>query len=300
MDNTAKASGMQNERSDTTRSHRRRNAAIAAVIAVLAIGIVLFVVQKRQAHLERLDRTDRIATSLTSEVEEKLKSVAPLTASEIGQLRTYGNKDHVAAAQQLGIDGLDSDTQAKKLNRDNELVRIKDGAYYTIQDLDHSVPFLVPSGSVLLDQIGERFHAALAEEGLPAFQFVVTSVTRTEAHQKALRQVNVNAAAKSSHEYGTTFDLHYAKFGFNGQPAIPDSSNIYKDILAESLATAFDRLSREYDSALKAVLGRELIALQKQGTAMARYERRQPVFHVTVAEDLASPHSDSATAFSRK
>ncbi len=51
---------------------------------------------------------------------------------------------------------------------------------------------------------------------------------------------------------------------------------------------------RQYDAAgmrywrrLRGILGRILIDLQSEGKVLVTLERQQPVFHVTVAENLA-------------
>lgn len=266
-------------------SHRRTLIALGAVF--LVVVLVIYAIDARRDHLERLERTHQLASQTIAEVASSFSSIEPLSAAELSQLRTYRNKDHVAAAERLGIKGIASMEEASALSGRDELVRIQNGSLYMIQDLDFSVPYLVPSGASLLDQIGEGFQRRLAEEGLPPYQFVITSVTRTREHQQALQRVNINAAKESSHEYGTTFDVHYNKFGYEGRPQVPDSSDIYEDVLAEELAEAFVEFTDEYSEQLKAVLGRVLIRLQDRGVAMTIYERRQPVFHVTVARDLS-------------
>lgn len=266
-------------------SPRRTLIALGAVILVAVV--VIYAIDARRDHLERLERTHQLASQTIAEVASSFSKIEPLTAAELSQLRTYRNKDHVAAAGRLGIKGIASVEEASALSGRDELVRIDDGSLYIIQDLDYSVPYLVPSGASLLDRIGERFQQRLADEGLPAYQFVVTSVTRTREHQQALQRVNINAAKESSHEYGTTFDVHYDKFGYNNRPEVPDSSDIYEDVLAEELAESFAEFKDEYSEQLKAVLGRVLIRLQERGVAMTIYERRQPVFHITVARDLS-------------
>lgn len=267
------------------KSHRRLVVRLGAVLIVIAA--IIFAVDARRDHIERLERTHQMVSRATAQIESVFSSIEPLSSSELSELRKTRNKDHVAAAERLGIDGLTSVHEATTLSSRAELVRIANNGTYVIQELDYSVPYVVPSTATLLDKIGELFQQRLAERGLPRYKFVVTSVTRTREHQRALQRVNINAAKESSHEYGTTFDVHYGKFGYDGRPVAPGSADVYEDVLAEELSEAFIGFSHEYSDQLKALLGRVLIGLQDEGTALTIYERGQPVFHVTVARALS-------------
>ena len=273
------------QRLSVWKTHRRLLVRLAAVLIVIAA--IIFAVDARRDHIERLERTHQMVSRATAQIESALSSIEPLSSSELAELRKTRNKDHIEAAERLGIDGLTSVEEASTLRNRAELVRIADNGTYVIQELDYSVPYVVPSAATLLDKIGDLFQQRLAQRGLPRYKYVVTSVTRTREHQQELQQVNVNAAKKSSHEYGTTVDLHYSKFGYDGRPAAPGSADVYEDVLAEELTQAFIGFSQKYSDQLKAILGRVLISLQDEGTALTIYERRQPVFHVTVARALS-------------
>ena len=140
--------------------------------------------------------------------EAALATVDSLSPREKGQLRRSLNRAHVSAAARLGVAPVPTDSA----------LAFADG----LDPLDAESPYytawgdapLTPHALEALDRIGERFHARLAAAGLPAVCFVVSSTFRTAEHQDRLRGGNVNAArGRSSHEYGTTFDIAYRRSG---------------------------------------------------------------------------------------
>lgn len=171
------------------------------------------------------------------------------------------NPVHLAAAQSLGVPPVQNREEADKLK--GKLVRLEDCETYVIQDLTHSIPYLVPEAKELLDLIGRNFQDSLASHGLNPNKMVVTSVMRTEDDVAALRKRNANASENSSHRYGTTFDLSYWRYvkieDLRGRP--------YEDVPPEQL---------------RAVLGQALRDIHNQGLCYVKYERKQNCFHVTV------------------
>lgn len=270
----------QNERP----AKRQITAGVVILIAVVIVGIVAL--QARQEHMETLERTEELAVQVIGNTEESFEQIEPLTDSAKSALRTYRNEQHLEAAERYGISGIDSRAEAAELSADRELVRIETNPLYRVRELDYSVPYLTPDAANLLDRTAHRFHQRLAELGLPPYRLVVTSVTRSREDQEALRQVNVNAAQKSSHEYGTTFDLHYQEFDFAAEPAIPEIEDVYEGELRETVSDAYSQLANVHTEALASVLGDVLLDLQSENDAMVIYERRQPVYHVTVSNQI--------------
>ncbi|MDX1532457.1 MAG: DUF5715 family protein, partial [Rhodothermales bacterium] len=176
------------------------------------------------------------------------------------------------------------------------LVEIGENAYYWVAPLTHSVPYVTESTAALLDSIGVRFQERLAEEGLPPYKYHISSALRTQEDQAALRRVNVNAAVgTSSHEFGTTFDIHFKKYRYGGdaraevRAAFPDLPYDYLyDEFSDDLAAFYERMTDAYVSRLKALLGETLIELEDEGYLVTVMERRQPVFHTTLAQRLVS------------
>ena len=129
-----------------------------------------------------------------------------------------------------------------------------------VDDLTHSIPYLVPQAAAELESIGREFADILQRNGLPHYRFYVTSVLRTQHDVKHLQKSgNVNATTQSCHCYGTTFDLAYFRF---------------------------DKVSktREYmhQDNLKLVLGQVLLNEQRAGRIYVKYEWKQACFHITV------------------
>ena len=180
----------------------------------------------------------------------------------ISYKRSFGdlNDTHMAAAKKIGIKPLKDRDAAERLG--GKVVEIKDGDLYQVDSLTHSIPFLVPKASALLDSIGANFLDSLENKGLNPNQVIVTSVLRTQDDVKKLRRVNGNASANSVHMFGTTFDISYKRF-FKVED--PDGRPM-QDVRADTL---------------KLVLSEVLRDLKKKDMCYIKYELKQGCFHIT-------------------
>lgn len=108
--------------------------------------------------------------------------------------RSFGDLNDVQlkAAHTWGITPLASREEAE--NMDGKLVHITDNEFYAVDSLTHSIPYLVPRASALLDTIGANFLDSLTAKGLNPNKIIVTSVLRTENDVKRLRRRNGNAS----------------------------------------------------------------------------------------------------------
>lgn len=169
--------------------------------------------------------------------------------------RTFSdlNDRHLKAARQWGIKPILSDNQLDEQMR--ILSEISSCRYYEVDDLTHSLPYLVPRAEELLEVIGSNFRDSLGNKGLSSSKIIVTSVLRTAGTVKKLRRTNLNASANSAHVYGTTFDIAYSRFKGG---------------------------DKEETDKLKSVLAEVLQDLRKQNKCYVRYEYKQGCFHVTV------------------
>lgn len=166
------------------------------------------------------------------------------------------NPVQLEAAKRYGITPIDD----RKFDFANcrQLTRIEDCEAYSIDNLTHSVPYLIPAAAALLKEIGEEFQASLKKEELTNCRIVVTSVLRTREDIHRLANVNVNASENSAHCYGTTFDLSYFRFQTCGWI----SWNVYDDQFVEILADV-------------------LTEKRKEGLCYVRFETKQHCFHIT-------------------
>lgn len=180
----------------------------------------------------------------------------------ISYKRSFGdlNDTHMAAAKRIGIKPLKDREAAEKLG--GKVMEIKDNDFYQVDSLTHSIPFLVPKASALLDSIGANFLDSLENKGLNPNQVIVTSVLRTQDDVKKLRRVNGNASANSVHMFGTTFDISYKRF-FKVED--PDGRPM-QDVRADTL---------------KLVLSEVLRDLKKKDMCYVKYELKQGCFHIT-------------------
>ncbi len=143
--------------------------------------------------------------------------------------------------------------------RENRLTDISSSPYYCLEELTHSVPYLVPKAQMLVNTIGVNFIDSLHSKGLPLHLPVVTSVTRTDEDIRGLQRGNANSVSNSCHSYGTTVDITYNRFVplGGGEPT-------------------------RYDETLKKVLAEVLFDLRARGRCYVKYEKRQACFHLTV------------------
>lgn len=175
----------------------------------------------------------------------------------------FPDSNHVqlAAAEKWGVRPVKDRKDAE--TRKDELVFIDYSPYYHVDNLSHSIPYLVPRASVLLYDIGHNFFDSLQVKGLPLHRIIVTSVLRTEDDVRRLRRTNKNATEQSCHLFGTTLDISYTRFETVSPPNGPKRRAVS-------------------DDTLKFVLSEVLNDLRQQGRCYVKYERKQSCFHLTV------------------
>ena len=170
------------------------------------------------------------------------------------------NDAHLEVAKKIGIRPL-ADRDAAEAMKE-KLTYITDNNFYVVDSLTHSIPYLVPRASALLDTIGVNFLDSLTAKGLNPNQVIVTSVLRTENDVKRLRRRNGNASANSAHCFGATFDVSWKRFkkveDKDGRPLQDVSSDTLKLVLSEVLRD-----------------------LRKAEKCYIKYELKQGCFHIT-------------------
>lgn len=170
------------------------------------------------------------------------------------------NKVHLEAARKIGIEPVASREEAEHASR--KMVEVRTNEYYEVEELTHSIPFLVPEAADLLEDIGRNFQDSLRNLNASLYKIKVTSVTRTVADVKSLRKRNTNSSLNSAHQYGTTFDVSWARYTKVDEE---DTLNIDRD-------------------RLKMVLAMVLRDLRRADRCYVKHERRQGCFHITARE----------------
>ncbi|MCQ2084140.1 MAG: DUF5715 family protein [Bacteroidaceae bacterium] len=143
--------------------------------------------------------------------------------------------------------------------RNFRLRKIESCDYYHVQKLTHSLPYLTPKASRLLEDMGKAFQDSLFNRGYNSnHRFTVTSLLRTPDSVKKLQKTNVNSSSNSCHCYGTTFDISYRTFQtpLRGKKASVEKMN---QILME---VAYD--------------------MRRQNRCYVKYEKQQTCLHITV------------------
>ena len=166
------------------------------------------------------------------------------------------NDLHLQAAKKIGITPPSTRDEVEKIKK--KLTEIKSCKTYEVEELTHSIPYLVSRAANLLDKIGENFRDSLENLNAPKYKLIVTSVTRTDEDVTKLRKRNVNSSANSAHVYATTFDISWVRY------VKDDKSKI--DLTPEQL---------------KMVLASVLRDLKKEKKCYVKHEKRQGCFHIT-------------------
>ena len=179
----------------------------------------------------------------------------------ISYKRSFGDLNDVqlATAKKIGIRPISTREEAEEMK--DRLIEIAACERYGLDSLTHSIPYLIPQASALLDTIGVNFLDSLENKGLNPNKIIVTSVTRTKDDVKRLRRTNGNASLNSCHFYGTTFDVSWKRF----EKVDPDGRPM-QDVSSDTL---------------KLVLSEVLRDLRKADRCYVKYELKQGCFHIT-------------------
>jgi hypothetical protein len=223
-------------------------------------------------------------------VESRLRSVHPLSGSERRALTRDANREQIAKARALGL-RVQSEAAMARLADEGRLVQLPDSTdYWVVDSLTQSSPYLTPDAGAMLVEVGKRFQARLDSLGLPRFRFEVTSVMRTAESQADLRRINANASRiVSAHEFGTTLDISHLRFAApaNPIPAAP-RGGLDRTEVARLYSEQLDSTAVHNAPALRAVLGRVIREMKNEGKLLVMMERRQAVYHMTVARRFPS------------
>ncbi len=166
------------------------------------------------------------------------------------------NDLHLETAQKIGIDPVANRDEAEQ--KKGKLKKIESNGVYEIEDLTHSIPYLVPQAAKLLNRIGDNFADSLQSLNAPRYKLIITSITRTRDDIGQLRKRNGNSSKNSAHMYATTIDISWKRFK--------------KDDRSKT------DLSPEQ---LKMVLASVLRDLKKENACYVKHEKKQACFHIT-------------------
>ena len=169
----------------------------------------------------------------------------------------------IVAAQKYGIAPVRNRAEAERLVKRHQLVNISHSPFYAIDQLTHSIPYLVPRAQHLLNTICLNFIDSCHVKGLPIHLPIVTSVLRTTDDVSNLQKGNKNATTNSCHCYGTTVDIAYNKFMPMTGTYEPQAALL------------------RWNEPMKQVLSEVLNDLRRQNRCYVKYERKQGCFHLT-------------------
>lgn len=234
-------------------------------------------------------------------VRGALERLPEPTSDEDASLRrpqTPSYSEHLRMSDSLGIRPLRSEAALDAHVRRGSLVPLVDTEWYAVRILEHSKPFVRPLLLERLQEVGQRFHEALAEAGLPRYRYVISSALRTSDLQEDLASFNRNAtSSRSSHEYGVSVDIVYTDYALT--PSAADSLSAFDGDLPRAQRMGLrwtEDLGRAYYSHLFGAMARVLIEMQRDERLLVLLESEQPVFHITLATPamLAAPNIRSS------
>ena len=219
-----------------------------SVSAIVVISIFIF---SRPAIAEKMEEMESIEPRI----------IGTIIVDKYSDL----NKVHLKYAEANGIKGFKSDKEFNenidKLVSKGSLIKIENSDYYVVDKLSHSHPYLTPNAADLLDEIGKRFQKKLEEKNMKKRYFQVTSLLRTGESQRRLGRSNTNASTNSSHLYGTTVDITYARV-FR-KPKLMDKYEVEDGPAIRLLSEAIGEL-------------------RKENRCVVVTERKERCFHITV------------------
>lgn len=169
----------------------------------------------------------------------------------------------IIAAKKYGIQPVRDRNEAERLVKERRLVNITHSPYYVVDDLTHSIPYLVPRAQHLLNTISMNFIDSCYAKGVPTHLLMVTSVLRTTDDVSSLQRGNKNATTNSCHCYGTTVDIAYNRFLPLGNGYDPNISLL------------------RWNEPMKRILSEVLFDLRNNSKCYVKYERKQGCFHLT-------------------
>lgn len=231
-------------------------------------------VNEEELVMDDIENTENIEEEvLEEEVTDSVDSVAvPVMGGGAHRVRGVWSYSacfpdsqsvQIEAAMMHGIAPVKNREEAEVLVKRHELVNICHSPFYAVDNLTHSIPYLVPRAQHLLNTICLNFIDSCQVKGLPIHLPIVTSVLRTTDDVANLQRGNKNATTNSCHCYGTTVDIAYNKF-------MPMTGTY------ESRATLL-----RWNEPMKLVLSEVLNDLRLEGKCYVKYERKQGCFHLT-------------------
>jgi hypothetical protein len=222
---------------------------LLGIIAVEATVLVLFFINPSLLYSPKSNRT---AHSQVFQLSDSCEEYTPFSTQLQDNVHEYLEHSYLN-----GIGGVLKFRREIQPKLDSgKLVTVENNAYYLLDTMHYSYPFLTQKTANLLTEIGEEFQLKLKNTHLKKTKFVVTSLLRTVSSVTRLRRHNRNAIKHSSHLHGTSFDISYEQF-----------ENPKTLTLAE------------YDY-LKEKLAQTIFELRAKEKCWATHERFQTCFHV--------------------
>lgn len=237
-----------------------RRTVLAMIVAAVVLAAVFYFTHKVVTSvIEQPEMADSMAILNDPDYvfchRDEQKAYPLLNRRRYREVLNDKNDVQLAAAKRNGI----RDTLTYRTDDYEKLglVKIVPNEYYSISDLSHSVPYLVPKARILANTIGKYFQDMVSEKyNGSVYKMRITSLLRTRNDITHLRRRNRWATENSCHQYGTTMDISYSTYDHVSGPEVG----------------AYE---------LTELLAQTLYELREQGLCHVLYERRN-CFHLTL------------------
>ena len=186
------------------------------VFLLSAYGLISFFLLLIQLLSRREIPNDNEEKIVKKNVPNIRQEECPCTWSTLKLKKNDYALEHRPLAQKISNDRyILNEKMENKLLQKGYLVNVPENDGYGIKHLRQSKTILIPIAKKRLDELGRRFRAKISLESERMSYFVISSMTRTDDQQKAVRNSNPHAATpgKSAHSYGVAFDIAYIRCG---------------------------------------------------------------------------------------
>lgn len=124
-------------------------------------------------------------------------------------------KTHQRAYVREGINQQADDDGIHRLFKKGRLVEINSTDLFTVNELSHSKPYILPKGAAFIRLLAKNYRKKCETDLIDYVPFAISSVTRSRESVKRLGAVNKNSIENSAHLKGKTFDINYRAFNKN-------------------------------------------------------------------------------------
>lgn len=181
-----------------------RKLLLLALIGVTVIAMGLLAYRYRHVLMSMVRHAPEIINPFDGGLSDSCPGCAQKFPDVVAVQENAYRRGRIRA--QPTMDGLD------RLLRKGVLVELEGNDRYTIGEMDHSRPYVLPVVVDFLDRLSQVYAAELKARKLAYRPFEIISATRSIDSAEELTEDNPIARRRSHHLYGKTIDISYKRF----------------------------------------------------------------------------------------